>query len=76
MTDDDDDTVLVSGVDPNWLIFFATLVGMALLAGVVVVGLLNLRVNHLDDGKTRRVKYEACRSIENEASRVVCINRW
>lgn len=63
-------------VDPNWLIFFATLFGMALVAAAVIVLLGIVRDNHREDEISRRAKYQACTAVENEPSRIVCINGW
>ncbi len=63
-------------VDPNWLIFFATIIGMGLLAAAVIVGINTVRANHREDEISRRAKYEACQAVENEPSRIVCINGW
>ncbi len=63
-------------VDPNWLIFFGTLVGMGLLAAAVIVGINTVRANHREDQISRRARYVACQAVENEPSRLVCINGW
>jgi len=60
----------------HWQLFIATLVGMALVAAAVVVLLGNIKDSHSEDQITRRAKYEACKSIENEASLIVCLNGW
>ncbi len=60
----------------NYLIFVGVVVGMVLLCLAVMAGITTVRVNHRDDGVTKRAKYEACSSIEHEASRLVCVNGW
>jgi hypothetical protein len=59
----------------HWQIFIATLVGLVLLAGVVLGLLQTIRASHREDEISRRARYEACLSIENDATRAVCISR-
>lgn len=66
-----DDTAQV-----NRMIFIGVLVGMVLLCIAVMAGIGTIRVNHREDGVTRRAKYQACQALENEIARTVCINGW
>lgn len=60
----------------NWMIFAGVLVGMSLVAAVLVVMLNTIRASHREDEISRRAKYAACQAVENEPSRIVCINGW
>lgn len=59
----------------HWQIFIATLVGMVLVA-VATIGLLQvIQASHREDEISQRARYQACLDIENDATRLVCINR-
>lgn len=58
----------------HWMTFFGVVVGMALLAAFLLQMLGTIRANHREDEVSRRAKYEACQSLENEITRSTCIN--
>lgn len=60
----------------DYMILVGVLVGMVLVAFLLLTMMSTLRVNHHEDGITKRAKYQACQAIDNEASRIVCINGW
>lgn len=60
----------------HWMYFMCTLIGMALLALVLIQVVATIRASHREDEISRRDKYVACQSIENELSRTVCLNGW
>jgi hypothetical protein len=57
----------------HWMTFFGVIVGMALLAAFLLQMLATIRANHREDEVSRRAKYEACQSVENEITRTACI---
>ena len=60
----------------HWMIFTATVIGMALLA-VFLINLLDvIRANHGQDEITRRERIDACRTVEHEVARTACIGNW
>lgn len=57
----------------HWQIFIGSVIGMALLAAFAIATLNVVRANHRQDEISRRQRYEACRSLENEISRTFCL---
>lgn len=60
----------------HWMIFISTLVGMVLIALVCTVFMHTVRDNRGVYEISRRAKYEACQSLENEVARTACMNGW
>lgn len=57
----------------HWQIFIGSVIGMALLGAFAIVTLTVIQANHRQDEVSRRVRYEACESLENEISRSFCL---
>lgn len=60
----------------HWMIFTATVIGMALLAAFLISMLDVIRDNHGQDEITRRARIEACEAVEHEVARTACIGNW
>jgi NADH:ubiquinone oxidoreductase subunit 3 (subunit A) len=58
----------------HWMTFIGVIVGMAILGTFLLQMLSTIRANHREDEVSRRARYEACQSLENEITRSTCIN--
>lgn len=58
----------------HWMTFFGVVVGMTLLATFLLQMLGTIRANHREDELSRRARYEACQSLENEINRSMCVS--
>lgn len=57
----------------HWMTFIGVLIGMAII-GVFLLRMLDvIEANHATDELSRRTRIEACRTVENEITRAVCI---
>lgn len=57
----------------HWMTFIGVIVGMAILGTFLLQMLATIRANHREDEVSRRAKYEACQTVENEITRTACI---
>lgn len=58
----------------HWMTFIGVIIGMALLGAFLLQMLGTIHSNHREDELSRRAKYQACQSLENEITRSTCIN--
>lgn len=60
----------------HWMIFICTIIGIIGIAALGLAIVNTVKANHHADEVSRRARYEACQSLENEINRATCINGW
>lgn len=60
----------------NRMVFAGVIVGMLIVLTVLALYIQAWRSNVREREISQREKYEACQHVENEPSRIVCINGW
>jgi hypothetical protein len=60
----------------HWMTFIGVLVGMVLIAVFLMGMLRTIDSNKVETELSRRTRIEACKSLEHEVTRTVCIGEW